>query len=124
MARVGPNDIKAILDTDLTDSQIEAFIFGATEFVDKILTGSGLNTVLLKEIERFLTAHLIAATREQQPIKEGAGGASITYQGVTGEGLKSTFYGQHVLLLDTTNKIYNNTMRRSASITAVESFDD
>ena len=105
MARVDPSDVKKILDTDLSDSIIEAYIFGASATVDKVLNNSGLTSVHLKEIERFLTAHMIAATREQQPAKEGAGGAEISYQGITGEGLQSTHYGQTVLWLYTTKKL-------------------
>ena len=104
----------------LTDSEIQAYITDANVLVNELLPNSGLSSGLLKSIEKWLTAHMIASTRMRMAAREGAGGASITYTGVYGEGLKSTPYGQHVVALDTTGA-FASLMLKRASITAVES---
>jgi len=122
--RTTATKVKQILDTDLDDTIVEAYIAGASYTLDEVYEGdTELSDDLLAEIERWFAAHMIAATRERQATKEGAGGASITYQGVTGEGLKSTLYGQQVLSMDPTGKIAA-LGRKRATMYAVPSFDD
>ena len=105
-ARVTATEVQAILvENDLTDITVESFIAGATALVDAALASSSLSDALLKEIERYYTAHLISSTVERMALKEGAGGASITYTGGYGGGLDSTSYGQTVKALDTTGKM-------------------
>lgn len=100
MGRVTATEVKAILDnTVLTDPQIEAYITSANTMVNRVLGVMNVSDNT-KEIERWLTAHMIASTRERLAKKEGAGGAFIEYAGTWGEGLKLTSYGQMVLLLD------------------------
>ena len=122
--RVTAYEVKQIIDTDLADSVVEAFILGANYTVTEVL---GDDTDLAdghkKEIERWLSAHLLASTREQQIQKAGAGGASVTYQGQTGNGLGATLYGQQVLALDTTGKMAATLSKRRISLAAVTSFD-
>jgi hypothetical protein len=123
--RVSADDIKEILDTSLSDSSIEAFIQAANITITKWLsTDSGLSSVQLKEIERWLSCHLIACTREKQVRAEEAGDASVTYQGTTGMGLDATFYGQQVKVLDTSGILAAQMGKRQASIFAIESFDE
>ena len=125
--RVSADEVKEILDTTLTDSAIEAFIGAANLTVTKILGDEDLTDDELKEIERWLTAHLIACTRERQIMKEAVGQASVTYAGVTKTGLDATLYGQQVKLLDTTGLLAQQESdlgKRQASIYAVTSFDD
>ena len=124
MARVTATEVKQIIDTDLVDTIVDAFILGANYTVTEVL---GSDTDLAdghkKEIERWLSAHLIAATREQQIQKAGAGGANVTYQGQTGMGLNATIYGQQVLALDTTGKMSAALSKQRASLTAIPNFD-
>jgi hypothetical protein len=126
-ARVTAAEVKKILDDcTLTDAIINAFIAGATELVTQALGSSSLGANLLKEIERWLTAHLIATTPvgDQRTVTdEGAGGAYTKYAGTFGEGLHSTSYGQTVLALDTTGAMAGLSARK-ARIVAIESFDD
>jgi len=123
MPRVTAAEVKLILDTDLDIDVINAFILGAYHSVNEVIgNDTTISDDLKKEIERWLSAHFIASTREQQISKAGAGGASVTYQGTTGRGLDSTMYGQQVLVLDTTGKFRNLTVNKTASITAVSSF--
>jgi len=119
-ARVTPTDVKAILDdSELSSGQILPYITSANALVNSVL-GTG-TTDILKEIERWFTAHMIACTRERMALKEGAGGASITYTGKYEEGLKSTPYGQMVLTLDTTGLMAAQDGRRTATIYAIKS---
>jgi len=121
---VSAEDVKKIIDTDLTDTIIDAYILSANYAVTEIL---GSDTTLSdghkETIVQWLAAHLIAATREQQIQKAGAGGANVTYQGMTGKGLEATLYGQQVLALDTTGKMITTMTKRKASLTAVTSFE-
>ncbi len=100
--RTTVEEVKQILnDTELSDPIIEGYIKAANSMINNVLSGK-LDEDTLEEIERWLTAHMIASTRERQAVKEGAGGAFIEYTGKFGEGLKSTSYGQMVLTMDTT----------------------
>lgn len=106
MARVTATEVKDIIDTSLSDTQVGAYIDSVTVMVDNLFSGVTITTELIKEIERWLTAHAIATTRERQAKEEGAGGAYIKYAGyMSGEGLKSTSYGQMALSMDTTNTL-------------------
>lgn len=124
MARVTATEVKQIISTDLSDTIVDVFIDSAnlivTEFVG---SNTDLSSDQRKEIERWLTAHLIACTRDQKPQSERGGDAQITYQGRTGQGLMATFYGQQVTLLDTTGTLANSLGKKKASIYAVTSFD-
>jgi hypothetical protein len=76
------------------------------------------------EIERWLSAHLIACTRDQQAQQEavtGGAGVNVTYQGKTGLGLDATFYGQQVKVLDRTGLL--SLQKKEASVFAIPSFD-
>ncbi len=105
-ARVNAYEVKEIIDTDLSDIQINNFINAAHLLVVQIdLAGVGLAELLLKEIERWLAAHFLAI-RDQRVQKESVGGEwSAEYQGKTDMGLKSTTYGQQALALDTSGKL-------------------
>lgn len=123
MARTTPDEVKEILDTDLSDTVIDTFISCATEVITNVLgTDTTLSDELKRNIELWLSAHLIAATREQQIQNAGVGGANITYQGMTGKGLEATLYGQQCIRLDTTGKLAALGARR-VKMTAITSFN-
>ena len=103
--RVTPDEVKEIIDTDLTDPRITAFITGANAVVEDRLVGKGLSTSLLKEIERWLAAHYIAANIERQAIQEKAGPASQSFANIFGKHLLSTTYGQTAAELDSTGTL-------------------
>lgn len=116
--RVTADEVEEIIDTDLGSSRIEAFITGANEMVNEFLTGQGLSDSLLKEIERWLAAHYIAATFERQATKEKAGPVEQQFSDVFGENLKSTTYGQTAAQLDPTNKL-SNAGKKAINVIAV-----
>jgi len=123
MKRVTCVEVTRIIDTDLDISVIEAYISTAYEVVNNILgSDTTISDELKRNIEIWFTAHLIAATREQQIQKAGVGSADVTYQGITGKGLEATLYGQQVLAIDVTGKMKALGAKR-AKITAITSFD-
>jgi len=108
--RVSDAEVKEIIDTSVTTT---AFISAANLVVTEKLGSSGLSEDLLKEIERWLAAHLIASSKDKQVESETIGDVSATYQGKTDMGLDSTFYGQQVKLLDTTGTMANLGKRKA-----------
>ena len=116
---VAPNDVKRILDTELGDDDIQAYISSANVLIDNTLsdTPSSLKEVIVL----WLTAHMIASTREQQISEAGAGPARVKFQGKTGLGLDSTQYGQQVKVLDTSGKLAS-LGRVRAELFAIRSF--
>ena len=125
MARVVAADVSAILDdTTLTDIQIDVYIESANIFVTRLLGSKSLQTDTLKEIERWITAHMIASTRERMAKDEGASGAYIKYTGEWGKGLLLTSYGQMAIALDTSGTLQAiSEGKLSARLTAITSFD-
>lgn len=120
--RVTAEDVKQIIVTDKEDAVIEAFISAASLTVDAILADQDLTDDQLQEIERWLSAHLMACAVEPQIVKEQVGNASATYAGITKMGLNATLYGQQVKILDTTGLLAaqeEQLGRREASIYAI-----
>lgn len=121
--RIDPDGVKEIIDTDLTDPRIQAFIDGANQIVTKVLGSEGLTEALLKEIERWLSAHYIAATFERQAIHEVAGPAEQKFSDVFKSGLDSTTYGQTAKSLDPTGGLSNLGMKTVSIIAINEDYD-
>ena len=115
-------NIMDVLSDTTTDAIITAYINSAHVMVDTVM-GSVEVTDLLTNLEMWLSAHLIAISRERQAIKEEAGTAKVTYSDIFKKGgLMSTTYGQMVISLDTSG-LFAALMLRPASIFAVTSFD-
>lgn len=108
MARTNIDDLKSIIETDLTDTILDQYISGANIFVTELLTDKGLADETLQEIERWIAAHMIASTRERMGKEEEAGGARIEYLGKYGAGLSSTPYGQMAIQLDASGTLTAN----------------
>lgn len=122
--RVGPDELKEIIETELDDSVLETFIGAANITVTEHLGDSTiLSDAQKREVERWLAAHFLACTRERQASREAVDKASITYQGETGMGLDSTHYGQIVKTLDATGILAGVVGKRKASLYAVTSFE-
>jgi hypothetical protein len=100
--RVTTDEVKEIIDTDLTDPRITAFITGASTVIDTNLADQNLDAAVLKEIERWLSAHYIALAFERQAIHEKAGPAEQRFADVFGMYLEDTTYGQTASSLDPT----------------------
>jgi len=93
-------------DTTLTTVTILPYITSANAFVTDLLESEHTATIL-KEIEKWLAAHMATVTRERLIKKAGAGGAEIEYAGWWSEELSSTQFGQMVLMLDSSNTLRN-----------------
>ena len=104
MGRVTESEVLAIMDSELAESVVAAYIISANTFTTNIVGDTTLPDDVLKEIERWLTAHMIASSKDKETKEEGAGGAYLKYAGFWGVGLQGTKYGQMVLSLDTSGK--------------------
>ena len=102
--RIGPSDVQAICSVDST-VDIQPFIVVASLFVDTHLASVGHSAAMLTEIERWLAAHFLCV---QYPrfTEMGSAGERLRFEGgASGEGLKSTRYGQQALALDTSGTL-------------------
>ena len=116
--RVTGDEVKEIISTSLTAAQIASFITAANRIVTNTLTGSTATAADKKEIERWLTAHLICI-RDPRKKSEKIGDAQDTYDtGNKGKRLESTEYGKTVLLIDPTG-LMCNVGKRPAKIEAI-----
>jgi hypothetical protein len=93
-------------DTTLTEDTILPFVTSANAFVTDLLASVHTDGIL-KEIEKWLAAHMATVVRERLSKEAGAGGAYIKYAGEWGQELSSTQFGQMVLMLDTSNTLRN-----------------
>lgn len=110
--RVTADEVKEIIETTKT---IDAFITAANLTVTDLLGSStDLSTAQLKEIERWLSAHLIACGWDANTRSETIGDVSVTYAlGTLGKGLDLTAYGQMVKVLDTTGVLACSGLKRA-----------
>lgn len=102
--RTSTDDVKSIMNTSLGDADILKVALHANLMVTRQLDGEGLTDALLKDIETWLTAHLISIGKERQVTNEKVGDIWITYNKNPEGYLKSTTFGQTVLFLDTSGK--------------------
>ena len=119
MPRVTDTEVFAIIDTSLTD--INVFINTANMMVTSWLETAGLTDETLKEIERYLSAHVLSV-QDQRTKSVGVDVLSESYQGQWGMGLNGTSYGQMAILLDTSGtlgKIAKNGYSKSASLNMI-----
>ncbi|MDX9803734.1 MAG: hypothetical protein RBS96_06910 [Dehalococcoidales bacterium] len=112
-------EVKEIMQTGLTETQILPFLTTANAMVTARLATSGLTDTTLEEIEKYLAAHL-ASVKSKFAITERIGEASITtgYRG--GLGLDATPYGEVAKMLDTTGTLATALSMRTAKIEAIE----
>ena len=120
MARTTAAKVKELMASSLNDSIVTSYIEVANSLVTE-KAGAFLGEPRLEQIERWLTAHMIASTIERMGQEEKLGDASIKYTGSTGMGLDSTSYGQMVKVLDTSGE-FSNPDKKVAILTAIKSF--
>jgi hypothetical protein len=124
MARVTATEVKEIMDNcQVGDSIVEVFIDSGTLLIDKVYENDTvLGDDLLKSIELFFIAHMIASTLHRTTSEEKLGDAAVKYTGQWGKNLESTPYGQMVLQLDYTGQIAS-VGKMEARIIAIKSFE-
>lgn len=123
--RVTAAEVKDIMDEcSIDDSIVTVYITAASAVIDSAFSGdTTTSTTLLKEIERWYSAHLVASTLDRTTQEEKIGDAAILYSAKMGKGLESTPYGQAVLQLDVSGKMAK-LGKRAASIYAIPNFED
>ena len=126
MARTTVEEVREIITTSLTDAQVEIWMGIANTLVTENVA-CGLSAAVLTEIERQITAHLIAQVPNSgagaEPIiSEKLDDASVTYADIWGKGFESSSYGKTALLLDSCGGLANMG-KRTAKVIAVTSFE-
>lgn len=108
-------EVKEIMTTGLTETQILPFLTTANAMVTARLATSGLSDATLEEIEKYLAAHF-ASIKSKYAIREKIGEADswTGYKG--GVGLDATPYGEVAKMLDTTGTLANELGKETVSI--------
>ena len=70
MAIITADDVKAIVDTTLEGTALDAFIAMADLIVNEDLAGKGLSNARQKEIKRWLAAHFVIIRTEKGGLEE------------------------------------------------------
>lgn len=120
--------VKEIIDTDLADAVINAFI-NTAYYQAYALTGQlGAcgGTDAQCDIIKYLAAHYIAMTRERQVKSEavGKGEWSVTYMGQDGLNLNATTYGQTAIALDCSGALASAAAGLKKATFAVVAYED
>lgn len=111
--RVSDADVKEIFPTTLNT---QPFILAASAMVDHYLAQAAMSSALLREIERWLAAHLACAA-DPRLVEAGTDGDRLKYaSGTLGTGLSSTPYGQAVLSMDTSGILAATTTTKRAKV--------
>lgn len=115
--------VKGVIDTTLESDEIEVYIGHANLIVTRVTAEESLSAELLKQIETYLSAHLIAIGKERQPLEERVGDIWLVYQESPSGFLESTTYGRMVLFLDTSGVFQKSSMKK-VSIKAIKQVND
>lgn len=98
--RTDASAVVTAIETDLTTTQVEAFISDASAWVDANLLGDSLSDTLLEKIEKYLTCHFITL-RDPRMTQAAAGDVRENYQ----RDNSITEYLKAAMALDPTGKI-------------------
>ena len=122
--RTTATEVKAIMDNcTVSDAIVTTLINSANAIVTQVFSNdTTIGDVLLEEIERWLTAHMLASSLSRTASEEKLGDATVKYTGKWGTKLESTPYGQMCLTLDFTGKM-GQLGKQAASIFAVPEFE-
>lgn len=105
-ARTDATEVKEVIDTSLTDAQVNAFINTANRFIAEAeLSGHGVASATLTEIEKYLAAHFLSLRDQRVASEAFPSGFRLSYQGKTGMGLDGTQYGQMAKALDSSGRL-------------------
>ena len=92
------------IDSSFVDADVTICINGANIIVTQVCVDSSLTTPQLKEIERWLSAHL-CAIRQKQVSRERADVVEQAFQHKLGLNFQVTMYGQQAMMLDTSGAL-------------------
>jgi len=100
------SDVKRALgSTDLTNSEIQAFIDEAAAEYEAVIGSEAVDANLKDLVITRLAAHGVATGPERQVDSAGEGDGNITFAGDTGEGLNATTHGQRAQDLDPSGQL-------------------
>lgn len=100
--RTNEDDVRSLVDSDL-ELSLAPFIDTASALTDELSsadTAGTMGVTMLKQVEMYLAAHFYAAMRDPQYTSKSTSGASASFQGQTGQGFDSTYWGQTAKRLD------------------------
>lgn len=120
--RVDHDDVAEIIDTSIADTT--PFITTAHNLIEVVLDTADqtlLGEDLLAEIEKWLAAHFVSI-REPRVRSTTVGAARDEYMlgANTGDGLRSTPYGQQACAIDLTGKLAIIGKSQNASFKAID----
>jgi len=126
-SRVTDNEVKGIIEVDATLTDLSAFRTAANQIVVQHLEDLDAydgtdGEAQLKEIERWLSAHMVAI-RDMRVANEKAGSVGQAFQYKLGLNLQVTMYGQTACMLDSTGTLLslsNSKGRKAATITSMD----
>jgi hypothetical protein len=120
MSRTTKTAVRSVIETALEDPELDALITMANRIVTRTVGEESLASDLLRDLETWLTAHLIAIGKERQPVSEKVGDIWVQFDKTGMKSfLESTRFGQMVLFMDTTGNFQASSMKR-ASIKAIK----
>ena len=109
MARVTTAEVKRVINTSLSDQIVTEHINVASRFVEDVLNGKGLATNTIRDIELYVSAHLISVRDPAAGavVSEKIGNTEATYgnSSTLGQGLAFTRHGQTAIMLDTSGNL-------------------
>ncbi|WP_226479166.1 DUF4054 domain-containing protein [Natrinema amylolyticum] len=101
-----PSDVKRVLEsTDLSDSDIQAFIEEATAEYEAVIGNESIDDSLKDLVVTRLAAHGVATGPERQVDSAGESDGNVSFAGKTGKGLDATTHGQRAQDLDPTGQL-------------------
>jgi len=115
-ARVTADEVEAIMDDSFameSSFDVSPFITVATLVVDDRLSSAGHSDALLKEIERWLSAHLASCKYTRHKSQQIGDTQEALQVGALGKGLEWSSYGQQVKLLDSSGILANVGKRKT-----------
>ena len=118
-ALIDQDDVKEIIETDLSDGDLAAFINAAYAMTIQIASDLGDcgGATTLAEIQKYITAHLVTL-REPMVRSESVSEVRVEYLRQTGAnlegGLSGTPYGQTALDLDCSGKLAEMGLKRAS----------
>lgn len=118
MARTTYTEVKKVINTALEDGEINDLIDFANRMVTTILNSSGLTSAQLKDIETYLTAHLIAISMERQTVEEKVGDVWVKYHDNPDGWLNLSNYGMTIIAMDTSG-LFERQSKKKATFQAI-----
>jgi hypothetical protein len=112
-ARVTASAVKEVIETELTDAEVNACINTANVLIQgrsRMLTELSDDT--LTQIELWLAAHFVSV-RDPRVAQETVDDTTIRYELPKAGSLTESTYGQVAVALDTTLSLVGSTVRRA-----------